>query len=127
MTGAFASRRRRAVAGLVVAACVAGGVGASQLESGTAAKPAVDVVAATRGNVVVSVGGVGRVVEANATGSIPLPAAGSAAGAGGATASGSSVAPAGSVFAQSPGHISRFLVRPGQHVTAGQPLAIVDD
>jgi RND family efflux transporter MFP subunit len=102
-------------------------VGVAQLQSGTAAAPSFDIVRAVRGDVIVTVGGVGRIVEAGAAGSILVPSAtgGSAqaaSGGGGVTS-----VPAGSVFPRVAGHIASFRVRPGQRVVAGQAIAVLDD
>jgi RND family efflux transporter MFP subunit len=77
---------------------------------------------------VVSVGGVGRIVT-NGVSAIELPASsgGSGASATGSTTGGSSSAPADAVFSHATGHVGRVLVKPGQHVLAGQALAVLDD
>lgn len=112
--------------------------------SSTAAPASSSVTRAVRGDLVVTVGGVGRIVQASRSAQITVPAAagggataGSAASSAGSTtpsASGSSPggggatpAPADAVFPRATGHLVRFLVHPGQRVVAGQPLALVDD
>ena len=45
----------------------------------------------------------------------------------GSTSTSSTSAPADAVFARATGHVARLLVKPGQHVMAGQPLARLDD
>jgi HlyD family secretion protein len=113
------------------------------LQGSTAAPASASVTRAFRGNLVVTVGGVGRIVQASRSAQITVPAAaggnaapGSAAptspaasGASGSSSSGggATAAPADAVFPRAGGHVVRFLVHPGQHVVAGQPLALVDD
>ena len=83
-------------------------------------------VKASRGNLIVSVGGVGQIVTSNGAATIEVPA-GAAATTSGSTSGSSSSAPADAVFPRSTGHIARFLVKPGQHVSAGQAIAVLDD
>ena len=114
---------RRALAVLALVAAIGAGITVWQLQGEAVAKESLPVVKATRGDLVLSVGGVGRIVEAAApaqtTGAQP-------AGSGAASGSGGS-APAGAVFPRSAGQIARLLVSPGQRVVAGQPLARLDD
>jgi HlyD family secretion protein len=120
-------QRALAVAALVGAALV--GAAVWMVQSGqSASAPDVSTVTATRGDVVVSVGGVGRIVTGNVA-SIEVPSSGgsSAASASGSTSASSTSAPADAVFARATGHVARLLVKPGQHVTAGEPLALLDD
>jgi RND family efflux transporter MFP subunit len=129
MPALISRRPRRALAftALVIAALI--GVASWMAQSGqSASAPDVSTVTATRGDVVVSVGGVGRIVTGNVA-AIELPASGgsSAASASGSTSTSSTSAPADAVFARTTGHVERLLVKPGQHVTAGQPLARLDD
>jgi RND family efflux transporter MFP subunit len=121
-------QRALGVAALALAALVAAAIWLVQ-SGQSAAAPDVSIVRATRGDVVVSVGGVGRVVTAGGASVIEPP--GSAA-ASGTTASGSAggsatPVPADAVFARVVGHVDRLLVQAGQHVVAGQPLARLDD
>jgi HlyD family secretion protein len=97
---------------LVVAAAI--GIGAWRLQDGSATAEPPPAVEVTRGNVIVSVGGVGRITEARNT------AESTSAGGGISAASGA-------VFARASGRISRILVAPGQRVTRGEPLALLDD
>ncbi len=94
----------------------------------TASAPDVSTVTATRGDVVVTVGGVGRIVTGSGS-SIELPSSGgsSSANGTGTTSTSSTSVPADAVFARATGHVVRLLVKPGQHVTAGEPLARLDD
>ena len=126
-------RPRRALVLVVVAAAVAIAIGLSVawLDSAPAASQSPGAVAkATRGNVVDTVGGVGRIVESGVSTDIAVPAAAGTGGSSGATASGSTAAPttsATAVFPQTSGRLARFLVSPGQVVAAGQALAVLDD
>jgi RND family efflux transporter MFP subunit len=130
------SRRSSVWLGLVAAIGI--GITVLQLQSDTAAEAAAPVATASRDDLVVSVGGVGRIVEARASGQLVVPAAvgsggqgpgsaatgaPSAAGGGGGGVS----APADAVFPRASGHVLRFLAAPGQDVAAGQPLALLDD
>ena len=124
---------RRALVLLGVAAAVAIGVSLSVgwLQSAPAAPESPGAVAtATRDDVVLSVGGVGRIVPAGRSTDILVPAAAGGA-APGAAASGGASATAGTaaiaVFPRTTGRLLRFLVAPGQRVAAGQPLALLDD
>src|ERR1700704_4165756 len=125
---------------LVVAAALAlvgGGVAAWKLQGHTAAKSSTPVATAARGDVVVTVGGVGRIGEATPAAQISLPSSGSAGAAGGSAAPATpGPAPASSspgvsspdaVFPHTSGRVSRLLVSPGQHIAAGRPLAVLDD
>ncbi len=134
---------RPSLAALAVAMTIAAGVAVLQLQGGSASRAATPVVTATRGDVVVSVGGVGRIAEAKAASQISVPGAsagGSSAGgstaAGGTSGSpssaststgGSGSASADSVFPRTSGRVSRLLVSRGQQLKAGQPLATLDD
>jgi RND family efflux transporter MFP subunit len=105
-------------------------------------------VTAGRGIVETTVGGVGHVTTLSGAAQLSLPlvasststAAGgaseAAAGSGvagatsaGTTAAGSAgaVAPADAVFPTTSGHIARLLVRPGERVLVGQPVARISD
>jgi HlyD family secretion protein len=102
------------------------------LQNPTAAEEDPTTAEATRGNMVVSVGGVGRIVQAKAPGAIARPSSGGTGGTGtggtGAGAgSGSADAPADAVFPRTSGQIKRYLVKRGQRVVAGRPLAVLDD
>ena len=123
--------------GAVLAAGTGTGIGVWKLSAGTA--PASTPVArAVKGDLVVSVGGVGRIVQASTSTQISVPGA---AGGGGAMATaasgpgspagnasgGATSAPADGVFPRTSGRIVRFLVAPGDHVVAGQKLALLDD
>jgi RND family efflux transporter MFP subunit len=111
---------------LVAALClVGGGIAWWRLESGSAASNvSIPTTKVTRGDIVVSVGGVGRIVETLTPTSISVPGG---SGGGSGAAPGTGTAPGDGVFAQASGHVSRLLVGPGSHVVAGQPIAVVDD
>lgn len=111
--------RRAAVAVLVILTVGGIGFGTWQGRGGRAeAAAAVTTFKATRGDLVVSVGGVGRIVERGAFTQLAVPS-----GSGG---SGSS-APADAVFARASARVSKLLVAPGQQVEAGDPVALLDD
>lgn len=77
---------------------------------------------AVRGDVVLAVGGVGRIVSARSANPIAVPAA-----QGSGASSGPAAVPADAVFATTSGRIARYLVEPGERIMAGQPLAVLDD
>ncbi len=95
-------------------------IGIWKLQGDAVAADAVSTAAATRGDIVVSVGGVGRIIEAKAPDQI-------AAGGVGSNASGASSAPANAVFPGAAGYVRQLLVVPGRRVSAGTPVAILDD
>jgi HlyD family secretion protein len=106
------------------------GVALWQLATGSAVSAPLPTIAATRGDIVVSVGGVGRIVESRAAADISVPASTASSGgasSAGASASGGSTAPGDAVFPRATGHILRFLVTPGQRVSANQAIALLDD
>ena len=116
-------RRALALLGLVP---IAIGATVWVLQGGTPAA-AEDVPAATAAaeDLVVTVGGVGRIVQAKAAKPIATPSA--AAGGAGASGSTPTEAPPDAVFPRASGRISKFLVAPGALVVSGQPLAVLDD
>jgi RND family efflux transporter MFP subunit len=120
-------QRPLAVTALAAAALI--GVSIWLAQSGqSAGTPDVTIATASRGDVTVTVGGVGRIVTGNVT-AIELPGSSSSSSASttGSTSGSSSSAPPDAVFARTTGHISRLLVQPGRRVTAGQALAVIDD
>jgi HlyD family secretion protein len=129
MLHSLLSPRRILVAVAVLAAAVGTGLALSPLHGGGHARTALPTATATRGRVVLSVGGVGRIVEAHAPGQISVPAATPATGAAATstTPSSQTTVPADAVFPTATGHVARFLVAPGAHVYAGDPIAVVDD
>jgi multidrug efflux pump subunit AcrA (membrane-fusion protein) len=94
------------------------------LEGGGGGAPTEPMAKAVRGDVVLSVGGVGRIVSARAANPAAVPSAPSQSSTSAPTPA---AAPANSVFAGAIGRISRYLVAPGERVSAGQPLAVLDD
>jgi HlyD family secretion protein len=111
--------RRRVLLLCAFAAWVGAGIGVLQVRGGNAtAAAAVTTFKAIRGDLVVSVGGVGRIVERGASTPLTLPS--------GTSGSGSS-APADAVFARVSARVRKLLVAPGQQVEAGDPLALLDD
>ncbi len=113
-----------ATLGTLAAAC--------QFPNDEAAPAATSGTTARRGDVVVTVGGVGRITEARASAQIELPTGGGSTTPGaGATqpgaGAGSNQAPASAVFPSAAGRVSRLLVSPGERVAAGDPLVVLDD
>jgi HlyD family secretion protein len=121
-----ARSRRRAIVWTMVGAAAFLAV-ASRFGGGAAAQSDAPIATATRGDVVVSVGGVGRIVEAGATADIAVPSAAAASSSTTGPTSSPSSAPADAVFARTTGHIAKFLVAPGRRVAAGRALAVLDD
>ncbi|HEY6067716.1 MAG TPA: efflux RND transporter periplasmic adaptor subunit [Gaiellaceae bacterium] len=129
-------RPRRTLLWVFLAAALAVGVIVWWLLSPAPKRAPLQTAAVGRGDVVVTVGGLGRIVEANASGLISLPgsstsssgatasATGSTAGTG--SAGGASVS-AGAVLPRASGRISRLLIAPGARVTAGEVVALLDD
>jgi len=121
---------RRPLVWLVFAVAVAIGIGFSVFRSAPAASQSEAPAAkAAVGDVILTVGGVGRIVQAGGAAEIAIPAAAGAGAAAPASAgSGASAsASATAVFPSTSGRLVRFLVAPGQRVVAGQPLASLDD
>lgn len=105
---------------LVLLALVAAvGIGFVGCGSQGGAAPAAAPVGlmATRGDLTVTVGGVGQIVQAGQS-TQPPPTTGTAPAA---------ETPGFSVFPQVSGQVTVFLVAPGQHVAAGQPVALLND
>ena len=117
-------RRALAPLGLVAVAIGLGFWGL--LGGGSAAAEDAPAATAARDDLVVSVGGVGRIVQAKASRPITAPAPSGGATAGSAPAT-PTEAPPDAVFPRSIGRISKFLVAPGDLVVAGGALAILDD
>jgi HlyD family secretion protein len=113
--------------GVIGPAALAFVLSACQLQSAPAAAAA-GTAKATRGDIMLTVGGVGRIVPAGAATDIALPSPSNAATAGATSGAASSPgAGANAVFPRVSGRLARFLVKPGQRVAAGQPLAVLDD
>jgi HlyD family secretion protein len=129
-------RPRRAVAILVALAgttALAIMLSLGTLRSSPASAQSPGAVAkASRGNVVLTVGGVGRIVPAGLSAEISIPASAPTSGSAQGSAGSSGAAPPAatsstSVFPRASGRLLRFLVAPGDRVAAGQPLALLDD
>ena len=137
--------RNWVLGGLVAALAAVGGVVWSSDRRAGSPAPQGKVVAAERGEVAVTVGGIGHVNTLAGAALLAVPAAGSPAGgtasstAGGSgapgggsagsggSAGGGSTAPADAVFPSTTGHVAKLLVRTGDHVVAGQPVAVIAD
>ena len=104
---------------VTLVAAVVTAVGVWRLQSGTAAAVATPGLKVTRGDLTVTVGGVGRIVQAGEPTQLP-PAAGSSTAAAGET-------PGSAVFPRASGQVTEFLVAPGDRVAAEEPLALLDD
>jgi HlyD family secretion protein len=129
----------RVLVGLALAVPLGTGLGFWQL-SGDSPAPASSVARAARGDLVVEVRGVGRIVQSTASAQIAVPAsAGSSTAAaaasgsagtgasGAGSSSGAAAAPADGVFPRATGRLVKFLVAPGDRVVAGQAVAVLDD
>jgi multidrug resistance efflux pump len=109
----------------VTVVVAAAGVAVWQLSASTPVRAALRTAKAARGNVVVTVGGLGRIVTGGPKQvSVPSTPAGPGTGAG---ATAPSAVPGGAVFPAASGRVVRILVAPGESVRAGQPIAALDD
>ncbi len=72
-----------------------------------------------KGDMTVTVGGVGRLVSVGSVDAVETSSASAGQSASGAIADG--------VFAHTSGHVAKILVQPGQSVRVGQLLAVLDD
>jgi len=111
---------RRALISSVLVAAFLIGLSVWRLQGDAGAQASATTATATRGSIVVTVGGVGRIVEARLSGQ-------SAAAGSSASASGSTSTLASGVFPRASGTISSVLVAPGQRVAVGETLALIDD
>src|SRR5262249_13654059 len=116
--------QRAMLIGLAGAVLSGIGIWVFERQSGQAKPTSLPTASATRGDLLVAVGGVGRLVEATASSAIGVPAA-----AGSSTSPGAAPVAASpdAVFARATGRLSKFLVSPGRRVAAGQALAVLDD
>lgn len=114
--------RRRALMVLAMVAALATAVTVWRLQGDAVAQASPNLATATKGPIVVTVGGVGRIVESRLSGQRTAGAATSSA-----SSTGSAAAPAGSVFPRTTGTVSRVLVAVGDRVSPGELLALVDD
>jgi HlyD family secretion protein len=118
------TRRRQTLILVVIPVLFGFAVWGSQGE--TAAGEAASTAPVVRRDLVVSVGGVGKIVEARASGLIARPSSGGSGGSGSGSAA-TPDTPADAVFPRTSGRIKRYVVRRGQRVVAGQTLAVLDD
>ncbi len=124
--GLIARLPKRVVVGLTVALLTVAALLAWERQPSRRSPQALRLATADRGEIVLTVGGIGRIVEARASNPIAVAAVASP-GATAAASVGSSTAPAGAVFPLASGRVSKLFVVPGRHVVAGQPLARLDD
>jgi multidrug efflux pump subunit AcrA (membrane-fusion protein) len=113
--------RRPLVAVVLLAAGAATALVLAGCGGGGGAVTAVPTTKAARGDVVSEVGGVGRIVAAGPVSPSEVPASA------GSTPSGPTAALAGAVFAATSGRMSRYLVVVGERISAGQPVALLED
>jgi RND family efflux transporter MFP subunit len=124
ITARLGRQQRRSVwLGLLAVGIVFGVWG---LQGGAAAED-LQTATASKDDIVVSVGGVGRIVQAGLSGPIVRPAADGSGSGATATRAPAADAPPDAVFPRASGRISRFLVAPGKRVASGQALALLDD
>lgn len=114
----FGSARRLGMS-LVLLVALAIGIGVWRLGGDAASAAAPTGLEVTRGDLTVTVGGVGQIVQ---TGEPTQPSSTAASG----TASTPDMSGF-SVFPRASGEMTAFLVSPGQHVAAGAPIALLDD
>ncbi len=113
-------RRARRVLRWSAAVAVVGAVGVvgvRTLRGGGPAPAPRPVATASRGDIVVSVGALGRIVEAR-SGLQAVPSPG---------ATGTAAPSPGAVFASARGSVSKLLVAQNARVTVGQVIALIDD
>lgn len=121
------TRRRQTLILVLIPVVFAFAVWGSQGET-AAGEPAAGKV--VRGDLVRSVRGVGRIVQARAPGLIARPSSSTSSGTPTAAGSGSPATAdtsADAVFPRASGRLKRYTVRRGQRVRSGQVLAILDD
>jgi HlyD family secretion protein len=110
----------RALAGLALIAGISVLAAACSVASGSSAEAGA-TEKAVRDDIVVSVGGVGRIVQARAVTRAPDTSAATTG-----TSTGTQP-PANAVYPTTAGTIRNYVVVQGQHVAAGQPLLQLDD
>ena len=129
----FGRRQRQGLLAGSVAIALLVGVLVWRQASATPARSTQQTAAANRGDVVVTVGGLGRIVEANAAGLISLPSSSTSSTSATASATSSSSTTAGTTIAadavlpRASGRVSRVLVAPGDRVASGDVIALLDD
>ena len=114
--------RRTLVALVLLGAGVTTALVVWPFNGGGGGATAVPTAKAARGDVVLTVGGVGQIVSARSANPIAVPAP-----QGAASGSGPAAAPADAVFATASGHLAHYLVAAGERISAGQPFAVLDD
>lgn len=114
--------KRRALILLALVAALAIGLSVWRLQSDAVAQASPNLATATKGPIVVTVGGVGRIVEGRLSGQSSTGTSSSTS-----SSTGGASAPANAVYPHMSGTVTRVLVVPGQRVHAGQTLAIIDD
>lgn len=125
--------RRRLLLVVLAAALVAAAIAWATRGGGGHAPPIGEFVVAERGDVALTVGGIGHVTTLTGAALLTLPSATPATAGGSASAQGGPPAPAGGqstadiVFPAVAGHVVRLLVQRGDRVVAGQPVALLDD
>lgn len=115
--GLSARPSRRVLIWFAVVVAVVAGLSVWRFHGNAEAQASQSIATATRGPIVVTVGGVGQIVDGltgNGTSSS------STSGSGAST-------PANAVYPSASGTVSNVLVVPGQSVVAGQTLAVIDD
>ena len=115
--GLHARPSRRALIWFAVVAAIAVLVGVWRLQGSAEAQASQTTATATRGPIVVTVGGVGQIVDG---------LSGQSSSGSSTTGSGASTPP-NAVYPTAGGTVSNVLVTPGQKVVAGQTLAVIDD
>jgi RND family efflux transporter MFP subunit len=120
---------RRALLWVAIAAAIGVGIVVWRIQGDASASSSalLPTVKVARADLVVSVGGVGRIVEKNGAEQITIPSASASTAGAPATTGSTSTAPADAVFPRASGHVARILVAPGQRVHAGQVIAVLDD
>ena len=101
------------------------GVAGWQLTGKVPTRAPVPTVVARRRNVVVTVGGLGKVVDVHAATHAFAPS-GSAGGSTGSSSAAASASAGRAVFPSAAGRVVSVLVAPGQRVALGQPVAVLD-
>ena len=124
--GPIARLPKRVIVGLTVTFLTVAALLAWQRQASGRSPQPLRLATADRGDIAVTVGGIGRIVQARAPSPVAVaaaaPSGGTPAGSGGPT-----TAPAGAVFPLASGRVAKLLVVPGRHVVAGQALAQLND